>query len=91
MVSGAVVFHAPYSDDSAGVYVKWAPHPELTRQLLGPGGPDPWALAVGSAAAEAMRSAARTILGAAGWFASEYANSAGGELYLKIGEQSPVE
>lgn len=89
--SGAVVFHAPYNDESAGVYVKWVPHPVLLGQILRPEGPDPRALAVGSAASEAMRQALRGILGAADWRASEYTNSATGELYLKIEDEPPGE
>ncbi|MCT7352191.1 hypothetical protein N4P33_08385 [Streptomyces sp. 15-116A] len=90
-VSGAVVFHAPYNDESAGVYVKWEPHPMLVGQILRPEASDTRALAVGSAAAEAMRQALCKVLGAAGWAAWEYTNSVTGELYLKVGEKAPGE
>ncbi|MFJ4693944.1 hypothetical protein [Streptomyces sp. NPDC088766] len=83
-IAGAVVFHAPYCDESAGVYVKWTPSQELMRQVIRPEGPDPRALALGSATQEAMNTALLGILRAAGWEASHYSNSVTGESYLKV-------
>ncbi|MFH8800588.1 hypothetical protein ACH4F6_13470 [Streptomyces sp. NPDC017936] len=87
-IAGAVVFHAPYSDESAGVYVKWMPSQELMRQVVRPEGPDPRALALGTAAQEAMNTALIGILGAAGWEASDYFNSVTGESCLKVAKSS---
>ncbi|MET9427101.1 MULTISPECIES: hypothetical protein [unclassified Streptomyces] len=83
-LSGAVVFHAPYSDEAAGVYVYWMSSPALVQQIIRPEGPDPQAVALGSAAQEAMHTALRTILGAGGWQVTEHMNSASGEEYLRV-------
>ncbi|QES51827.1 hypothetical protein DEJ50_32225 [Streptomyces venezuelae] len=83
-VSGAVVFHAPYTDASAGVYVHWMPSPALLQQVTRPEGPDPQAVALGSAAQQAMHTAIRGILTAGGWQVTDHFNSAAGEDYLKV-------
>lgn len=82
--SGAIAFHAPYEDESAGVYVKWNPSPEMMRQVIRPEGPDLRVIALGSTATEVMRAALRSILEAAGWDVSDYLNSPSGEVYLRV-------
>jgi hypothetical protein len=64
---GALVFCVAEIGDSHGVYVRWGQKSELTRRLVQSGGPDPRALAIGSAVLQGMTDVLQAVLAAAGW------------------------